>query len=184
MYALIKEQVFQKFGKIGNSENSISDSSFKVSMIKLEEIEDLVDKYQIISIEDGLAEEDWEGWKELTKRLGNKIQLVGDDLFVTNFSRLEKGIKNKVANSILIKPNQIGTLSETLNAIKLAKANGYSTVISHRSGETEDTFISDLAVATNNRYIKAGAPARTDRVAKYNRLLNIEDEIGELISRD
>jgi len=140
-------------------------------------LEDLVNDYPIISIEDGLAEEDWEGWKELTLRLGNKIQLVGDDLFVTNISRLEKGIKNDVANSILIKPNQIGTLTETLNAIKLAKANGYSTVISHRSGETEDTFIADLAVAINSRYIKAGAPARTDRVAKYNRILNIEDEL-------
>jgi len=140
-------------------------------------LEDLVEEYPIISIEDGLAEEDWEGWKELTLRLGNKIQLVGDDLFVTNISRLEKGIRNKVANSILIKPNQIGTLTETLNAIKLAKANGYSTVISHRSGETEDTFIADLSVAVNSRYIKAGAPARTDRVAKYNRILNIEDEL-------
>ena len=140
-------------------------------------LEDLVNAYPIISIEDGLAEEDWDGWKELTLRLGNKIQLVGDDLFVTNIKRLEKGIKNKVANSILIKPNQIGTLTETLNTIKLAKANGYSTVISHRSGETEDTFIADLSVAMNSRYIKAGAPARTDRVAKYNRILNIEDEL-------
>jgi len=140
-------------------------------------LEDLVNEYPIISIEDGLAEEDWNGWKELTLRLGKKIQLVGDDLFVTNISRLEKGIKNSVANSILIKPNQIGTLTETLNAIKLAKANGYSTVISHRSGETEDTFIADLSVAINSRYIKAGAPARTDRVAKYNRILNIEEEL-------
>lgn len=149
----------------------------KTTSEMIEYLEKLVQKYNIISIEDGLAEEDWEGWKELTKKLGNKIQLVGDDLFVTNIERLEKGIKNEIANSILIKPNQIGTLTETLNAIKLAKANGYSTVISHRSGETEDTFIADLAVATNNRYIKAGAPARTDRVAKYNRILNIEDKI-------
>ena len=149
-----------------------------MSMIDMVDyLEDLVDEYPIISIEDGLAEEDWEGWKELTTRLGEKIQLVGDDLFVTNIFRLEKGIKNKVANSILIKPNQIGTLTETLNAIKLAKANGYSTVISHRSGETEDTFIADLSVAINSRYIKAGAPARIDRVAKYNRILNIEDEL-------
>lgn len=147
----------------------------KVDMIDY--LEDLVEEYPIISIEDGLAEEDWESWKELTNRLGGKIQLVGDDLFVTNISRLEKGIKNSVANSILIKPNQIGTLTETLNAIKLAKANGYSTVISHRSGETEDTFIADLAVAVNSRYIKAGAPARTDRVSKYNRILNIEEEL-------
>lgn len=151
-----------------------------MSMIDMVDyLEDLVEEYPIISIEDGLAEEDWEGWKELTDRLGEKIQLVGDDLFVTNISRLEKGIKNKVANSILIKPNQIGTLTETLNSIKLAKANGYSTVISHRSGETEDTFIADLSVAINSRYIKAGAPARTDRVAKYNRILNIEEELGK-----
>lgn len=136
--------------------------------------EDLINKYPIISIEDGLAEEDWIGWKELTNRLSSKIQLVGDDLFVTNINRLEKGIKNNIANSILIKLNQIGTLSETLDTIKYAKANGYSTIISHRSGETEDTTISDLAVATNSKYIKAGAPCRTDRVCKYNRLINIE----------
>lgn len=136
--------------------------------------EKLINKYPIISIEDGLAEEDWIGWKELTNRLSDKIQLVGDDLFVTNINRLEKGIKNNIANSILIKPNQIGTLSETLDTIKYAKANGYSTIISHRSGETEDTSIADLAVATNSKYIKAGAPCRTDRVCKYNRLINIE----------
>lgn len=151
---------------------------YKQTVDMIDYLEDLVEEYPIISIEDGLAEEDWNGWKELTNRLGDKIQLVGDDLFVTNIERLEKGIKNKVANSILIKPNQIGTLTETLNAIKLAKANGYSTVISHRSGETEDTFIADLAVAVNSRYIKAGAPARTDRVAKYNRILNIEEELN------
>lgn len=150
---------------------------YKTTTDMIDYLEDLVNEYPIISIEDGLAEEDWNGWKELTSRLGQKIQLVGDDLFVTNISRLEKGIKCNVANSILIKPNQIGTLTETLNAIKLAKANGYSTVISHRSGETEDTFIADLSVAVNSRYIKAGAPARTDRVAKYNRLLNIEEEL-------
>ena len=147
----------------------------KIDMIDY--LENLVQEYPIISIEDGLAEEDWEGWKELTIRVGSKIQLVGDDLFVTNISRLEKGIQNNVANSILIKPNQIGTLTETLHAIRLAKANGYSTVISHRSGETEDTFIADLSVAINSKYIKAGAPARTDRVAKYNRILNIEEEL-------
>lgn len=150
---------------------------YKTTTDMIDYLEDLVNEYPIISIEDGLAEEDWNGWKELTSRLGQKIQLVGDDLFVTNISRLEKGIRSNVANSILIKPNQIGTLTETLNAIKLAKANGYSTVISHRSGETEDTFIADLSVAVNSRYIKAGAPARTDRVAKYNRLLNIEEEL-------
>ncbi len=149
----------------------------KTTKEMIDYLEYLTDKYSIISIEDGLAEEDWEGWKNLTIRLGKKIQLVGDDLFVTNIERLEKGIEGNIANSILIKPNQIGTLTETLDAIKLAKANGYSTIISHRSGETEDTFIADLAVATNNKYIKSGAPARTDRVAKYNRLLNIENEL-------
>jgi len=142
-------------------------------------IEELADKYPIISIEDGLAEEDWESWKKLTDRLKDKIQLVGDDLFVTNKKRLQKGIKMGVANSILIKPNQIGTLTETLDAIELAKKNGYTAVISHRSGETEDTTIADIAVATNAGQIKTGAPCRTDRVAKYNRLLNIEDELGE-----
>ena len=147
---------------------------YKSTIDMIDYLEDLCEKFPIISIEDGLSEEDWQGWKELTNRLGSKIQLVGDDLFVTNPERLKKGIQNKVANSILIKPNQIGTLTETLNAIKLAKANGYSTVISHRSGETEDTFIADLSVATNCRYIKSGAPCRTDRVAKYNRLLKIE----------
>lgn len=150
---------------------------YKSSLEMIEYLERLCEKYPIISIEDGLAEEDWKGWKELTNRLGNKIQLVGDDLFVTNVNRLKNGIQNNIANSILIKPNQIGTVTETLNAIKLAKANGYSTIVSHRSGETEDTFIADLAVSTNCKYIKSGAPARTDRVAKYNRLLNIESEI-------
>lgn len=140
-------------------------------------ITDLANKYPIMSIEDGLAEEDWKAWKELTKKIGNKIQLVGDDLFVTNMERLKKGIDEEVANAILIKPNQIGTLTETLDTIKLAKKNGYKTVISHRSGETEDTFIADLAVAVNSGQIKTGAPARTDRVCKYNRLLNIEREI-------
>ena len=134
-------------------------------------------KYPIISIEDGISEEDWEGWKELTKKIGNKVQLVGDDLFVTNVKRLQKGIKNNVANSILIKPNQIGTVTETFDSIELAKKNGYTAVISHRSGETEDTTIADIAVATNSGQIKTGAPCRTDRVAKYNRLLNIEKEL-------
>ena len=142
-------------------------------------LEILVDKYPIISIEDGLAEEDWEGWRKLTQRLGNKIQLVGDDLFVTNIKRLQKGLKEQTANSILIKPNQIGTLTETLDAIELAKRNKYTAVISHRSGETEDTTIADIAVATNAGQIKTGAPCRTDRVAKYNRLINIESELTE-----
>ena len=141
----------------------------------IEYIEELCEKYPIISVEDGLAEEDWEGWKTLTERLGSKIQLVGDDLFVTNIKRLERGIKENVANAILIKPNQIGTLTETLDTIKRAKEKGYETIISHRSGETEDTTIADIAVAVNSGQIKTGAPCRTDRVAKYNRLLNIED---------
>lgn len=142
-------------------------------------LENLVKTYPIISIEDGLAEEDWQTWKLLTEKLGKDVQLVGDDLFVTNVERLRKGIKNKVANSILIKPNQIGTITETLDAIELAKKNGYTAVISHRSGETEDTTIADIAVATNVGQIKTGAPCRTDRVAKYNRLLNIESELQE-----
>ena len=137
----------------------------------------LCEKYPIISIEDGLAEEDWESWKKLTQMLGNKVQLVGDDLFVTNKSRLRRGIDKEVANAILIKPNQIGTLTETLSTIKMAKQNGYRTVISHRSGETEDTTIADIAVAVNAGQIKTGAPCRTDRVAKYNRLLKIESEL-------
>lgn len=137
----------------------------------------LAEKYPIVSIEDGLAEEDWDGWKKLTEKLGSKIQLVGDDLFVTNIKRLQKGLDLKVANSILIKLNQIGTLTETLDAIELAKKNGYTAVVSHRSGETEDTTLADVAVATNAGQIKTGAPCRTDRVAKYNRLLNIEHDL-------
>ena len=148
---------------------------FKTRNEMIEYIEELCEKYPIISVEDGLAEEDWEGWKILTERLGNKIQLVGDDLFVTNIKRLERGIKENVANAILIKPNQIGTLTETLDTIKRAKEKGYETIISHRSGETEDTTIADIAVAVNSGQIKTGAPCRTDRVAKYNRLLNIEN---------
>jgi len=138
------------------------------------------EKYPIISLEDGMAEEDWEGWKMLTDALGKKIQLVGDDLFVTNTERLSKGIELGVANSILIKVNQIGTLTETLNAIKMANRAGYTAVISHRSGETEDTTIADLSVALNAGQIKTGAPSRTDRVAKYNQLLRIEEELGEV----
>lgn len=142
-------------------------------------LEELVGKYPIISIEDGLDENDWEGWAKLTERLGNKVQLVGDDLFVTNTKRLEKGIKEGVANSILIKVNQIGSLTETLNAIEMAKEAGYTAVVSHRSGETEDVTISDLVVAVNAGQIKTGAPSRTDRVAKYNQLLRIEDELAD-----
>ncbi|CCO08655.1 phosphopyruvate hydratase [Desulforamulus hydrothermalis] len=140
----------------------------------------LADRYPIISIEDGLAEDDWEGWAKLTGALGQQIQLVGDDLFVTNTERLAKGIKAGVANSVLIKVNQIGTLSETLDAIEMAKRAGYTAVVSHRSGETDDTTIADLAVAVNAGQIKTGAPSRTDRVAKYNQLLRIEGELGQL----
>ncbi|WP_455656022.1 phosphopyruvate hydratase [Phascolarctobacterium sp.] len=135
-------------------------------------------KYPIVSIEDGLAEDDWKGWKALTKKLGDKVQLVGDDLFVTNEQRLLEGIKNATANAILIKVNQIGTLTETFNAIETAKRAGYTCIISHRSGETEDTTLADIAVAVNAGQIKTGAPARTDRVAKYNQLLRIEEDLG------
>ena len=150
---------------------------YKTQEEMIEYIVELCNKYPIFSIEDGLAEEDWEGWKVLTERLGNKVQLVGDDLFVTNAKRLERGIEKNVANAILIKPNQIGTLTETLYTIQKAKQNGYKTVISHRSGETEDTTIADIAVGVNAGQIKTGAPCRTDRVSKYNRLLYIEEEI-------
>ncbi len=142
--------------------------------------ENMVEKYPIISIEDGLAEDDWEGWKLLTDRLGEKVQLVGDDLFVTNTERLEKGIDMEISNSVLVKLNQIGTLTETLDTIEMAKEHGYTAVVSHRSGETEDTTIADLVVATNAGQIKTGAPSRTDRVAKYNQLLRIEEFLGEM----
>ena len=150
---------------------------YKTQEEMIEYIVELCNKYPIFSIEDGLAEEDWEGWKVLTERLENKVQLVGDDLFVTNPKRLGRGIEKNVANAILIKPNQIGTLTETLYTIQKAKQNGYKTVISHRSGETEDTTIADIAVGVNAGQIKTGAPCRTDRVSKYNRLLYIEEEI-------
>ena len=143
-------------------------------------LEDWVNKYPIISIEDGMAEEDWEGWKLITERLGKKVQLVGDDLFVTNTNRLKTGIEKGVANSILIKLNQIGTLTETLNAIEMANRAGYTAVVSHRSGETEDTTIADLVVAVNAGQIKTGAPARSERVAKYNQLLRIEHELEDV----
>lgn len=140
---------------------------------------ELVGKYPIISIEDGLSEDDWDGWKLITEKIGNKVQLVGDDLFVTNYSRLNMGIEKGIANSILIKLNQIGTITETLDAIELAKTHGYTCVISHRSGETEDTTIADLAVAVNAGQIKTGSASRTDRICKYNQLLRIEDRLGE-----
>lgn len=167
----------------GNVTVSSPDTN-KTSVIRTTEemislYENLCDKYPIYSIEDGLNEEDWEGWRELTNRLGNRVQLVGDDLFVTNTERLKKGIDEKCANSILIKLNQIGTLSETIQAIKMAHMAGYTAVVSHRSGETEDTTIADLAVALGCGQIKTGAPCRGERVAKYNRLLRIEDYLGE-----
>ncbi len=157
--------------------------SFEGKKLSAEELvayyADLVANYPLVSIEDGLAEDDWEGWKALTDALGSKVQLVGDDLFVTNPQRLADGIKKGVGNSLLVKVNQIGTLTETLDAVSLAQRSGYTAMLSHRSGETEDTTIADLAVATNAGQIKSGAPARSDRVAKYNQLLRIEEELGE-----
>ena len=138
-----------------------------------------VNKYPIISIEDGMAEEDWDGWKKLTDAIGDRCQLVGDDLFVTNTKILQRGIDNGVANSILIKVNQIGTVTETINAVTLAQHNGYNTIMSHRSGETEDTTLADLAVALNCGQIKTGSASRTDRIAKYNQLIRIEELLGE-----
>ena len=169
----------KKIGKEGNYYFWKTDE-LKTPDEMIDFLAELVEKYPIVSIEDGLAEEDWENWKKLTDRLGNKIQLVGDDLFVTNIKRLQKGLDNKTANSILIKLNQIGTLTETLDDIELAKKNGYTAVVSHRSGETEDTTLADVAVATNAGQIKTGAPCRTDRVAKYNRLLNIESDLADV----
>jgi enolase len=155
-----------------------SDNSEKTSAEMVAFYDEWTQKYPIVSIEDGLAEDDWEGWKLLTEKLGH-IQLVGDDLFVTNTERLQQGIEQKAGNSILIKVNQIGTVSETLEAIELGRRYGYTSVISHRSGETEDTFIADLAVATGAGQIKTGSASRTDRIAKYNQLLRIEEELGQ-----
>ena len=155
-----------------------SDKSVKTSEQMVEFYSNWARQYPIISIEDGLAENDWEGWAQLTKALGSKIQLVGDDLFVTNTERLRKGIEGGIGNSILVKVNQIGTLTETIEAIELAKVNRYTAVVSHRSGETEDTFISDLVVGLNTGQIKTGSASRTDRIAKYNQLLRIEEELG------
>ena len=142
--------------------------------------EDLVNKYPIISIEDGLGEDDWDGWVKLTKRLGNRVQLVGDDLFVTNAARVKQGIELGAGNAVLIKVNQIGSLTETLDAIQTANRAGYTAIVSHRSGETEDTTLADIAVAVNAGQIKTGAPSRTDRVAKYNQLLRIEEELDDV----
>ena len=141
--------------------------------------DEICNKYPVISLEDGLDEEDWEGWKKLTERIGDKVQLVGDDLFVTNTERIQKGVAGDISNSVLIKVNQIGTLTETLDSIEMAKNNKWTAVVSHRSGETEDVTLADIAVATNAGQIKTGAPSRTDRVAKYNQLLRIEQELGE-----
>ncbi len=168
----------QKIGKEGYYFWKTKQMKTKEEMIQY--VVNLCEKYPIVSVEDGLAEEDWESWKELTNQLGDKVQLVGDDLFVTNPKRLRNGIEKNIANAILIKPNQIGTLTETLDTIYLAKSNGYKTVISHRSGETDDTTIADIAVGVNGGQIKTGAPCRIDRVAKYNRLLKIESELNTL----
>lgn len=166
----------REYAALGNS----ADGGIKRSTEELiNYYEMLVNKFPIISIEDPLNEEDWSGWKSITERLGEKVQIVGDDLFVTNTVRLKKGIEMGCANSILIKPNQIGTLSETLEAVKMAHRYGYTAIASHRSGETDDTTIADLAVALNMGQIKTGAPSRAERIAKYNRLLQIEDELGE-----
>ncbi|MEO6907779.1 MAG: enolase C-terminal domain-like protein, partial [Abditibacteriaceae bacterium] len=159
------------FEREGGSKTSSEMASF---------LQELANEYPIISIEDGFDEDDWEGHVELTRRIGNRVQVMGDDLFVTNTDRLKDGIAKGACNSILIKVNQIGTLTETLAAIEMAKQAGYTAVISHRSGETEDATIADIAVATNAGQIKTGAPARTDRVAKYNQLLRIEEELGEV----
>ena len=153
---------------------------FRSSEEMIRYYEKLIDKFPIVSIEDGLEEEDWDGWKELTRRLGDKVQLVGDDLFVTNPKRLNCGIRLGAANSILIKVNQIGTLTEAMDAVSEAQHHGYTAVISHRSGETEDSFIADLAVACNAGQIKTGAPCRTERTAKYNQLLRIEEYLGQV----
>ncbi len=176
--AIALDPAASEFYKDGKYIFKKSDKSEKSSEEMVRWWSDWANKYPIVSIEDGLAEDDWEGWKLLTDELGDKIQLVGDDLFVTNPARLARGIDNGVANSILIKVNQIGTLSETLDAIEMARRNGYTAVISHRSGETEDTFIADLAVATGAGQIKTGSASRTDRIAKYNQLLRIEEQLG------
>ena len=168
-----------EFYKDGKYVFSKSDGSVKTSAEMVDFLADLCDRYPIISIEDGCAEEDWDGWKLLTERLGDKVQLVGDDLFVTNTNFLKKGIDLGVANSILVKVNQIGSLTETLDAVELAKENSYTSVLSHRSGETEDTTIADIAVATNCGQIKTGSMSRSDRIAKYNQLLRIEELLGD-----
>jgi enolase len=176
--AIALDPAASEFYKDGKYIFKKSDKSEKTSDEMIRFWAKWVKDYPIVSLEDGLSEEDWDGWQNLTKELGNKIQLVGDDLFVTNVQFLQEGIDKHAANSILIKVNQIGTVSETLDAIDLARRNGYTSIISHRSGETEDTFIADLAVATGAGQIKTGSASRTDRIAKYNQLLRIEEELG------
>nr|MDP9263951.1 phosphopyruvate hydratase [Acidobacteriota bacterium] len=177
--AIALDPAASEFFKDGKYVFKKSDKSVKSSEEMVRFWADWARQYPIVSLEDGLAEDDWAGWKLLTDELGKRIQLVGDDLFVTNVKRLQQGIDKGVANSILIKVNQIGTVSETLDAIGLARSNGYTSIISHRSGETEDTFIADLAVATGAGQIKTGSASRTDRIAKYNQLLRIEEELGK-----
>jgi enolase len=170
---------FYKDGKYDYTKFEGEKGAIRTSAEQAEYLAQLAEKYPVISIEDGLAEDDWEGWKLLTDRIGDKVQLVGDDLFVTNVTRLQRGINEDTANSILVKVNQIGSLTETINAVSLAQTNGYTSVMSHRSGETEDATIADLAVALNCGQIKTGSASRSDRIAKYNQLLRIEEELGE-----
>jgi enolase len=170
---------FYKDGKYDYTKFEGEKGAIRTSAEQAEYLAQLAEKYPVISIEDGMAEDDWEGWKILTDRIGSKVQLVGDDLFVTNVKRLQRGITNHTANSILVKVNQIGTLTETINAVTLAQTNGYTSVMSHRSGETEDSTIADLAVALNCGQIKTGSASRSDRIAKYNQLLRIEEELGD-----
>ena len=166
-------------GKYDYSKFEGSGGKIRTSQDQVEYLAELAANYPIISIEDGMDENDWEGWKYLTEKIGDKVQLVGDDLFVTNVTRLSRGIKNDIANSILIKVNQIGTLTETFNSIEIAENNNYSYIISHRSGETEDNFIADLSVATESCQIKTGSLTRSDRVSKYNQLIRIEEFLGK-----
>jgi enolase len=170
---------FYKDGKYDYTKFEGEKGAIRTSAEQVEYLAQLTEKYPIVSIEDGMAEDDWDGWKMLTDRIGSKVQLVGDDLFVTNVKRLQQGIDNNTGNSILVKVNQIGSLTETINAVSLAQTNGYTSVMSHRSGETEDTTIADLAVALNCGQIKTGSASRSDRIAKYNQLLRIEEELGE-----
>jgi enolase len=169
---------FYKDGKYDYTKFEGDKGVIRTSAEQVAYLAELVAKYPVISIEDGMAEDDWAGWKLLTEKLGDKVQLVGDDLFVTNVKRLQQGIDKSIANSILVKVNQIGSLTETINAVSLAQNSGYTSVMSHRSGETEDTTIADLAVALNCGQIKTGSASRSDRVAKYNQLLRIEEELG------